>query len=534
MHSWVNHVRCGLDACFAWLAVMLAAGVWPLQQQQEGTSFEQRDAFTRATLAALPGAFFLAALLSYLRWRRATYKAMQLFRAYLDQRVAGDLAAFFPFCGPHEAVLVARRAARRWADREEGLLEPDAPRMAGLVLAAASARFPGDSGVMLAQAAFAGRIMGDPARARSTAERAGALAEAGGGSAGGAAGGGNNNNDAAAAQAGAAAAAAAALAVGAAGVAGAGGGAGGGGRPGFSGSDSDGPLGALADRYAAFALSRAYGAQAEAKASASGVSRGVDLAAFLEAERQLRLAAKAHRRALSAMRGFWRQLLHSQVGFRDLVSAMAAVEDARVRAERTYKVLLERFPGDARLVRAYARFLEDVRGDAAAASRQHREAQRLERGEDALVAAAMEEQAALDEAAMQAATQDVGEWDKGAADEAGAGGGGGGCPAGGGGGGALEYGGGGNSGYGSGGGGNNGSADGAPLLPPMLRQVSDRAHGVIVINAFGTIQMANRTALKAFGYRRADLDGKNVSMLMPQPFAARHNAFLRNTMTTGE
>jgi hypothetical protein len=286
MHSWVNHARCGLDACFAWLAIMLAAGVWP----EDGLlPASERDALTRVALAALPAAFATGAALSWLRWRWATDLAMRQFRAYLDQRVAGELAAFFPFAGPHEAVLVARRAARRWADREEGLLEADAPRMAGLVLAAASARFPQDPGVMLAQSAYAGRIAGDPARARSTAERAAVLVEAGGAppAAGGAGGGQGGGNQGGGGQGGGdkGAASQGALAVSAAGVAGAGGGYG---RPGFTGSDSDGALGALADRYAAFALARVYSAQAEAQASASGAARGVDLAAFLEAERQLR------------------------------------------------------------------------------------------------------------------------------------------------------------------------------------------------------------------------------------------------------
>jgi hypothetical protein len=275
MHSWVNHARCGLDACAAWLSVMLCAGVWP---SAGALPPDERDALTLAALAALPGAFALGLFASFARWRWATDLATRQFRAYLDQRVAGDLAAFFPFAGPHEAVLVARRAARRWADREEGLLEADAPHMAGLVLAAASARFPADPGVMLAQSAYAGRIAGDPARARSTAERAAALVEAGGTPAS------SSSSSSAAAQAGAAGAAGN-LAVGAAGVAGAGGGFG---RPGFTGSDSDGAVGALADRYAAFALARVYSAQAEAQASAAGASRGVDLAAFLEAERQLR------------------------------------------------------------------------------------------------------------------------------------------------------------------------------------------------------------------------------------------------------
>lgn len=40
--------------------------------------------------------------------------------------------------------------------------------------------------------------------------------------------------------------------------------------------------------------------------------------------------------------------------------------------------------------------------------------------------------------------------------------------------------------------------------------------------------------LKLFGYRQGELEGKNVSMLMPQPFAGRHNGYLHNYQTTGK
>lgn len=39
--------------------------------------------------------------------------------------------------------------------------------------------------------------------------------------------------------------------------------------------------------------------------------------------------------------------------------------------------------------------------------------------------------------------------------------------------------------------------------------------------------------LKLFGYRKGELEGKNVSMLMPQPFSGRHNTYMRNYQTSG-
>lgn len=36
-----------------------------------------------------------------------------------------------------------------------------------------------------------------------------------------------------------------------------------------------------------------------------------------------------------------------------------------------------------------------------------------------------------------------------------------------------------------------------------------------------------------FGYGRGELDGKNVSVLMPQPFSSRHHSYISNYLTTG-
>jgi PAS domain S-box-containing protein len=40
--------------------------------------------------------------------------------------------------------------------------------------------------------------------------------------------------------------------------------------------------------------------------------------------------------------------------------------------------------------------------------------------------------------------------------------------------------------------------------------------------------------LKLFGYRKGELEGKNVSLLMPAPFSTRHSGYLRNYTTTGK
>ncbi|CAG9466689.1 unnamed protein product [Pedinophyceae sp. YPF-701] len=64
-------------------------------------------------------------------------------------------------------------------------------------------------------------------------------------------------------------------------------------------------------------------------------------------------------------------------------------------------------------------------------------------------------------------------------------------------------------------------------------RVDDTQDAVVVISDTGIIQMANRIMNKMFGYKVGELEGMNVSALMPQPFSGQHNSFLRNYKLTG-
>jgi hypothetical protein len=44
----------------------------------------------------------------------------------------------------------------------------------------------------------------------------------------------------------------------------------------------------------------------------------------------------------------------------------------------------------------------------------------------------------------------------------------------------------------------------------------------------------HQVAYNIFGYTRGKLDGKNVSILMPQPFSGKHDGFLHNYLSTGQ
>lgn len=58
--------------------------------------------------------------------------------------------------------------------------------------------------------------------------------------------------------------------------------------------------------------------------------------------------------------------------------------------------------------------------------------------------------------------------------------------------------------------------------------------GIIAIAENGNIELFNPGAERMFGYRSADVIGKNVSMLMPEPYHSEHDAYLEHYLRTGD
>ena len=69
----------------------------------------------------------------------------------------------------------------------------------------------------------------------------------------------------------------------------------------------------------------------------------------------------------------------------------------------------------------------------------------------------------------------------------------------------------------------------------LLQGILDNAvEGIVVIDERGIVQTFNRAAARMFGYEPAEVIGRNVSLLMPEPYRTRHGRYVADYVRTGK
>ncbi|KAG2445524.1 hypothetical protein HXX76_000139 [Chlamydomonas incerta] len=220
----------------------------------------------------------------------------------------------------------------------------------------------------------------------------------------------------------------------------------------------------LLERFAIFSREQDHTHKASSGA-AGGKAGAVDLASYVEFQRNHRLVTRAHKEALLAVRAFWGLLMHTSVNFTKLTKALERIEVTVRAAEKAYRRVLSRQDqsSSARLIRLYGKFLEGVKFDPWAAAKWFAEAERLDELEE------------LARDSMQLGGGDV-------------------------------------------------DLGGKCIVEGVA---------VVFIDSQGCIQMASPEVHTLLGYSKGELKGRDLGVILPPPFGEKHQALVRNYITTG-
>eukprot|EP00201_Polytomella_parva_P019094 CAMPEP_0175050600 /NCGR_PEP_ID=MMETSP0052_2-20121109/7345_1 /TAXON_ID=51329 ORGANISM="Polytomella parva, Strain SAG 63-3" /NCGR_SAMPLE_ID=MMETSP0052_2 /ASSEMBLY_ACC=CAM_ASM_000194 /LENGTH=1178 /DNA_ID=CAMNT_0016314813 /DNA_START=883 /DNA_END=4416 /DNA_ORIENTATION=- len=104
----------------------------------------------------------------------------------------------------------------------------------------------------------------------------------------------------------------------------------------------------------------------------------LDLASYVEFQRNYRMALRAHKDSMFATRNFWQYVLHSSPSFNQMAISLSNIDRSVQKADKVYRLVLERYPQSIKLLRGYAKFLETVKQDPYKADKMYIEAEKEE------------------------------------------------------------------------------------------------------------------------------------------------------------
>lgn len=95
----------------------------------------------------------------------------------------------------------------------------------------------------------------------------------------------------------------------------------------------------------------------------------LDLTSYVELQERLKMVLQWHRDTAESLRDVWKIALRNRVGVSTITKMLHRVDGRERQAEMQYRNILQRYPTNARLLRAYGVFIQTVRGNIAAGNK---------------------------------------------------------------------------------------------------------------------------------------------------------------------